>query len=379
MAKVTIIGWYGTETIGDRAILAGICKILHTTLNDIEIKLGSLCTFLTERTIIEDYSFLCRCVHNKQLKISIFDSFSTQQLKNCIKTSDLLIVGGGPLMDMSVMYMLEYAFNYAKKKQIKTALIGCGLGPLHNKEYIQCSINLIKKSDLTIFRDESSYSMCKQYLPELSNVTYSIDPAFFCAAAYKAMHQFNKKNNTISVNFRDVSLDKYEGNAMYIEKICCQTLQNLSHYYPENILLVPMHTFYIGGDDRDFLLKIKEKSKINGIEVINNPLSLEDTMNLYHTSTLCVGMRFHSIVLQTILNGNNYIIDYTDPNTGKIKSMLKTLDIDAIYQNRYISIHENKNLNFSTFNDHTEIRLDILKQFEDIYINNIKLLLHELL
>ena len=55
--KITIIGWYGTETIGDRAILAGLFSVFAKVYEDFEIKLGSLYPFFSERTINEDYSF----------------------------------------------------------------------------------------------------------------------------------------------------------------------------------------------------------------------------------------------------------------------------------------------------------------------------------
>ena len=55
--KITIIGWYGTETIGDRAILTGIFSFFNQLFNKIEIKLGSLYPFFSKRTLNEDYSF----------------------------------------------------------------------------------------------------------------------------------------------------------------------------------------------------------------------------------------------------------------------------------------------------------------------------------
>jgi polysaccharide pyruvyl transferase WcaK-like protein len=54
--NITIIGWYGTETVGDRGILAGILDIINISEVD-NIFLGSLYPFFTERTLSEDYYF----------------------------------------------------------------------------------------------------------------------------------------------------------------------------------------------------------------------------------------------------------------------------------------------------------------------------------
>jgi polysaccharide pyruvyl transferase WcaK-like protein len=58
MVKITVIGWYGTETIGDRAILAGLLSLFDEVFGDFELKLGSIYPFFSERTLYEDMDFL---------------------------------------------------------------------------------------------------------------------------------------------------------------------------------------------------------------------------------------------------------------------------------------------------------------------------------
>lgn len=45
MKKICILGWYGTETIGDRAILDGIFILLDKVFCEYELYLGSLNPF----------------------------------------------------------------------------------------------------------------------------------------------------------------------------------------------------------------------------------------------------------------------------------------------------------------------------------------------
>ena len=117
--KVTIVGWYGTETIGDRAILAGIIRLLSEVASDITMNLGSLYPVLTDRTISDDSRFFELCAKKSSLRINVFDSQSSVQLERNIRCCDALIIGGGPLMDINQMYMLEYAVKYAKRKKKK--------------------------------------------------------------------------------------------------------------------------------------------------------------------------------------------------------------------------------------------------------------------
>jgi polysaccharide pyruvyl transferase WcaK-like protein len=97
VAKITIIGWYGTETIGDRAILSGIFTFFKKAFREFEVKLGSLYPFFTQRTLNEDHNFWEESC-NYTFPVQLFDSKKVQELDKAIKDSDLVVMGGGPLM-----------------------------------------------------------------------------------------------------------------------------------------------------------------------------------------------------------------------------------------------------------------------------------------
>jgi polysaccharide pyruvyl transferase WcaK-like protein len=99
-----------------------------------------------------------------------------------------------------------------------------------------------------------------------------------------------------------------------------------------------MHTFFIGGDDRYFLTKIAREANQNNVQVQQKPLNLYETYSVFRGVAACIGMRYHSVVFQTLLSGNNYILDYTDSRTGKIISFLEDIDKDGFYKDRYISL-----------------------------------------
>ena len=82
--KITIIGWYGTETIGDRAILSGIFTFFKKAFGEFEVKLGSLYPFFTQRTLNEDHNFWkgsCNCI----FPVQIFDSKKVQELDKILE------------------------------------------------------------------------------------------------------------------------------------------------------------------------------------------------------------------------------------------------------------------------------------------------------
>ena len=339
--KTTIIGWYGTETIGDRAILAGIIRLLSKVSSDITIELGSLYPILSERTLRDDGQFFEQCAHQSSLRINIFDSQKRCELEHSINCSDIIIMGGGPLMDIEQMYMVEYAFSYAKrKKKKKTILLGCGYGPLENTETVKCANRILELANLSIMRDTNA--------PH-ATATNQIDPAAFACLEFRQRHPEEKTGDFYAINIRDIKAagGHYPTNND-LDKYLIEWFHRFVNDADKPIRLVPMHTFSVGCDDRIILNRIANEVKSPKVEVLTFPPSLEETMDIYRNASLCIGMRFHAVLLQTILNGNNIILDYTDPKNGKIIEMMRQLEMEGFYRDRYLSvskIHENITIN----------------------------------
>lgn len=357
MVKIAAIGWYGTETIGDRAIFAGLLSLLSRTFGDFEISLGSLYPFYTERMLFEDQEIYSRML-GKDLKISLFNSKKTSEIDRAIARCDLVIMAGGPLMHIGPLHMVDYTFKKAKKLKKKTAILGCGVGPIFHKKFHKVLLSIVGNSDCIVLRDQKSnetlrhiaYSM-KFHIDD-RKVHIAADPAIVCAHEYSKRENpvFNKQE-FIAVNYRafpqeyvSTSLKRDINNEILL------FTESLSVFYANaQILLVPMHYFHVGNDDRNFLNDLSIKLNKNNILVQNKPLALSETMDTFSNAAFNVGMRFHSVLLQTALNGKNIVLDYTEPGKGKIYGFLKMIDhTDFFNERRYVNLQESP-LSFDTF------------------------------
>jgi polysaccharide pyruvyl transferase WcaK-like protein len=345
---ITIVGWYGTETIGDRAILCGLISYFNKAYDCFDVKIGSLNPFFTQRTLDEDYDFYKEVI-NKDINIEIFNSKDSKELLKVIKKSDLVAMGGGPMMDLDELFMVEYAFKVSKKQGVKTALLGCGVGPLFHKKFRKSVLEVSLNSDIIILRDSKSKENLKLIYQEFNKpfdgdlVNVSFDPSVECAIQY---NKFNKMvcKDYIAVNLREFPLEynkKFSSNNIDNEiKTFIELLSN--KYEDKEILLIPMHYFHIGGDDRVFLNSIALDVGGRNIQVHNKNLTLKQTIEIYRGAKFNIGMRFHSVVLQTISSGKNYVLDYTEPVKGKISGFLNDIDKELFYKNRYISLQQDK-------------------------------------
>ena len=379
--KIVVIGWYGTETIGDRAILAGLIKGFADTFGYFEVKLGSLYPFFTNRTVNEDYEFW-KVLKGGELNIEIFDSSKLLQLTKAIQDSELVVMGGGPLMHISELHMVEFAFKYAKKINRKTAVLGCGVGPIFNRRYHRALLNIIEESDLVILRDSASLRQLRD-VASLNNINIKKQVALSLDPAVIACDNFNNNvdkgrlidQNTICINLRSFSSGYSKvAEADLINEKLSEFVSKISVSNPDKeIKLMPMHYFHIGDDDRIFLNKIQSKVDAENITVQNHPLSLYKTIDAFSDAGTNYGMRFHSVVFQTLVSGNNYILDYTEPRKGKVSGFIHDIDKIKFYSGRYVNLQiRDATIKFDQDkSDHFKVDGFVLKSALDIYVERL--------
>ena len=292
--KVLIVGWYGTETIGDRAILLGIFQILGAFPIE-EIFLGSLFPFFTERTIYQDSGLIKNKLPNT--KISIVDIRDRDKLKNAVKDSSSVIMGGGPLMGLNELTYILRAFKYARIYKKSTGLIGIGLEKANNSQYLKLIMKILNLSDLIIYRDQNSMLYSKDLGIKQENQFVLSDPAILPCEEFLGV---SAKEDRIVINFREYDIDSDKFNYM-------KTIVDYAANYFDEVILYPNHTFVEGGDDRNILSNIVLSVGKSNVRVIQRPPSFSDVCTLIRASKACIGMRYHAVLMQTLLNGNNFI------------------------------------------------------------------------
>ena len=333
------MGWYGTETMGDKAILDGILSVL--SIFDIQsIRLGSLFPFYTERTIYEEKNVFCE--GRKGIDIKVFDLKVETEVNENVSVTNMIIFGGGPLMDLEELFLVRYAFKLASKLKIPIIVMGAGIGPLKDKLYVGLVKEILQYADLLILRDElSRVELLNKYNNDFNAVVLP-DPAIISIEEYKKKHLRSEENYRV-INLRDYMesvysvrlINRREEWMSFIRKIAGET---------EQLYFTPMHNFFIGEDDRYCLAELLAGQEIHNLHVVDKPINLHDLYRMIMNAQGCIGMRYHSVVMQTILNGNNIIIDYTGINKGKICGFINDYDKAEILKNRRYIVESNESI-----------------------------------
>lgn len=332
--NIYIVGWYGTETVGDKAILGGIFNFYKNKYNNnVAFYISSIYPFVTEKTIKE--------LNQPGSKVIPFNSFDFAKYA---AKADEVVMGGGPLMDLELLAIPLWAFKIAKLFGKKTVIFGCGLGPLKNTKYINAVQQILMLSDEIKLRDSKSVEYAKSILKiNRNDIVNSGDSATDYIISIEKNYENIPKKPILACFLREWTSEyqgslsedeflmyrnKFEENLAISIKQLCKTYNLTPSFYS-------MHTFIVGNDDRDFYRRfLKKHFKNEDYYMHNKNANIDTTVTAMKSATINLCMRFHSVLFAATLNTNFLAIDYT--NGGKIAGFLA----DTNQINRMIALHD---------------------------------------
>ncbi|MFN3695458.1 MAG: polysaccharide pyruvyl transferase family protein, partial [Ignavibacterium sp.] len=164
-SSAIITGWYGTETAGDKAILAELVHILKLYNPNIKLYITSIDAAVSVQTNLE--------LEMADVTIIMLRDAKALQI---IKNVDAIIFGGGPLMDSSQLKYIRDLFLEAGKTGIARIIFGCGVGPIHTDAALKYIREILTNTTSGFFRDIESAEYAKTIVPGL-NLPVACDPA----------------------------------------------------------------------------------------------------------------------------------------------------------------------------------------------------------
>lgn len=332
--SVLIVGWYGTETVGDKAILWSVIQQLKARSQPPqEIYLASLYPFISRWTVQE-----------MQLgNISIVETYS-KEFESACNHVDEVVVGGGPLMDIEPLNHILYAFSRVATRRAIARVEGCGVGPLKSPLYTQVVSEIFRLSEHISLRDTPSVRRCQTEFGRNDAVEIS-DPAVNYVLNAKSQLSRIEPSSEVAQKPRiscflrewtpeylaDLSLADYETTKPVFEHQLARLVsQAASLCGASEVGLFPMHTFQVGWDDRCFNRRFSrlmmdsatEASELSpfSLEVERMPVSPAEILQHMQQSTFNICMRFHSVLFAETLGVPYVAIDYT--SGGKIAAFL---------------------------------------------------------
>lgn len=342
--KILIVGWYGTETLGDKAILYSIISSLNRSGIPAErIIVASIEPYVTRYTLQEvSPGLVCEVVGLAQAEV-FAKAGAYQQV----------IFGGGPIMS-SISYLCDIGSIFVSVKALggQALIWGCGIGPIRRKkrDYVNklAIRKILENSNYCVFRDCESLLAAANFVPSLNKKTCSVglDPAFhWVQDVAKTLLEHNSEFNhdrarRVGFAIRSLPIAEYysdsESSAVHLkssfERVICKLLDY--HHRTSGVYLQCMHRLPCGGDDRLFYADLLGDNAVKYGLSFGHANPVDDIRQLASLKSL-YAMRFHSVVFALALGVPVIPIDYT--NGGKISSLCRELRIDCWSPSDFVS------------------------------------------
>ena len=335
--KIIMSGYFGFSNSGDDAILKSIIESFKSLDPYLNIKVLSKDPDLTER----------------EYGVAAVDRFKFFDVRKSLKESDMLISGGGSLLQdktssRSIWYYL-LIMKLAKRYKKKVFVYSNGVGPINKRFNRNITRRVLNKVDYITLRDKDSYDFIKSIGVNNPNIKVLSDPVFnLKEASDESVHKkFDINEDTVLVSIRSWMDD---------EKLIAELSKFLNYLIDEgkNIVFMPMQT------PRDTTISEKIAANLKSSKIINEKYPVEILMSLMKNADFIVAMRLHAMIYAIHQNVPFIGLSY-DPKT---ETLLKdfdesiNIDVDAINYDdllkAYKYIKENREAfisNLSTINE----------------------------
>ncbi|ADL11829.1 polysaccharide pyruvyl transferase CsaB [Acetohalobium arabaticum DSM 5501] len=308
MKKIALAGYYGFDNAGDEAILAAIISSLRQRIDEeVEITVLSANPARTE----------------KLYNVSAVDRFSLIEIITVFYQADLLLLGGGSLLQdttsqRSLLYYLGLVY-LAHKINLSVVCYAQGVGPITSRLGKSLVPKVLNSAARLTVRDEES----KELLVKLGvrkPIEVTVDPVFNLSLVSEERKQeiITAESLELKPPVIGVSVRHWTAESNDYLSVLAGVLDRINHKLEGGILFLPLHYPH----DLTASRKVKEQMETE-TKLLTGKYHPREIAGLFGECELVIGVRLHSLIFAAV----NYVplvgISY-DP---KVDSLLKRLDL----------------------------------------------------
>lgn len=301
MKRIVLSGYYGFNNIGDEAVLIAIIQALKKEIPDVEIIVLSQDPPKTE----------------KQMNVQAVNRWCLPQIIGAIKECDLLISGGGSLLQdvtgkKSILYYLGI-ITIARWWKKPAMIYAQGIGPVQSSWARKMVRNVLNKMDLITVRDEASGE-------DLSSMGVTRPPMHVTVDPVMGM----ERPEEIQILDKFPYLNEEEGKLVGFclrqwPGLALEELAALGDDLAERGFKVVFLPFHFPEDIsvcRDVAKLMKQENHL-----IKDNLSPMEMMGVVGKMDLVIGMRLHALIMAGAQGIPFVAIEY-DPKVGRYANLM---------------------------------------------------------
>ncbi len=316
--KVLLSGYYGFDNAGDDAVLFAIVQALRETIPGVDI---TVLSNQPEKTAA-------------QFDIKAVDRWGKTSLPKAIKDCDVLISGGGSLLqDVTSKNGILYYLGVIKLAQMmrkKVIVYAQGIGPVNEPRNRTLVAKILNKVQAITVRDFDS----RRELMEMGvrrEIMVAVDPVL--GIAEESIDEAQGLNL-----LRQAEAGFVDGKKTLM--VAARNWQHSDHFFKEiagscdamaeqgwQVVFLPFHY----PEDVEASRNIAALMKQDAI-VLNGNYSPQETMAILKNANLIMGMRLHSLIMGAALLKPMVGLSY-DPKVTSFMQLLRQpdcYDVDSV-------------------------------------------------
>lgn len=312
MKKMLLAGYYGFGNLGDEAIL-------EMTLKQI--------LDISERENITVLSGNKEATR-KKYGVKTIDRYNVLSIINALQSSDLLIFGGGSLLQdvtskRSIYYYL-FLIRLAKLMKNKVVMLSQGIGPIVEEKSIRAVASTLGLVDYISVRDYHSKEFLVSIGVDEKKILLSTDPVINLRKDDHFQCGENPKKKVCFTLRNWKNIDVSHKISRVAERLIDRGME--CHFIP----------FYLKED----LQLIDQIEEILGEKAVyyREKLSINDAFDIIKTMDVMVGVRLHALIFAAAANVPIVAISYdhkvdhfVNSVNMKIACTIDEIDEDVIY------------------------------------------------
>lgn len=304
--KVVLSGYFGFKNFGDEVILSLLVSKLRETETDI--------------TVITSNPDYTKFVNGD---VECIKTFDLPLIIKKIKTSDVLISGGGSLLqDVTSLKSLIYYLLIIIIAQIlrkKVIIFAQGIGPVNNIFGRFLTKFALKRCNYISVRDEGSLKLLE---------SWKIPSDLVCDPVFSIPFNTVEKNKTVGVQLR-----QFKGiNKEFLNNLANHIISEFEGY---DIELFSLQNSIDSEICIEFRQILHDKNKNISVSV-NTDMTATETINKISHCEYLISMRFHPVIIALLAGVKVLPINY-DIKVEKLAKEfnLPIINLDKPFENEF--------------------------------------------
>ncbi len=308
-----ISGYYGYSNSGDDALLLAMVTELKRQKNDVRIAVFSA---KPEQT-------------KKDYKVDAYNRFNPFRVYKCIKSSRVLLSGGGSLIqdETSSKSLWYYAaiLKLAKRFGLKVMQIANGIGPVRKKRNRRLASKVINScvDEITLREMRSLKEL--QNMDIHVNTTVTSDPAMILEGSDQSeVKRIFEDEGIACKHYACIAMRDWKYNPDDFEKKIALAADYIYEKYNLGIVFIPMQYPADIAISERIMACMKNPSAI-----VRKKISIENVIGIIRESKLVLSMRLHTLIYGVSMNVPVVAVKYDPKVDGFMEYLRQTRYVDV--------------------------------------------------